>query len=699
MKNENVVKLQHGTGFMNDGGAKPIQIAYTNTTKNPITVNAFETFKDNNSGINLQFTSGNDSISVDFFKKYFYENPHLSCLMRMQCPSLMGKQAEKVVYLVNRNPMGEVAKEPAFVPLDVMNKSQFQTGILDIPYSFLLDGLSSDLEFDLMPETTMVLTLFFSHKCNDRDKKGLNDLRKIGRENNKKFFNFKYMGSFVIENNSNEEKEFILLDAAKHQEYMMDAQLRIYDLFSFATQDMCDMYSNRNDYFNSIRIFSNGGSNNMKQISSPIEFNSGGKYYPAIEVDGNQFQSCVNDLNIVGEELSLNNPIRVTVMPNTTVVYLFKQYDKITNTSTKNSFYNISIQNKSDEHRQVNIIDIFDDVKGKGVSHKIGKNRLEIIEDNFTSNLMRIMFYNQEQVENPILINCKDEENEFQLPIFPLCYLNENNFRTEIVDIPIPNVFDNKTQVLFELPEKGSGANIIFGYINNKPDLRINKGKHFSPNQEGILVERKVPISRNKLFPIWFENNTDEVKTIVLENDITNYKDLPEGVTCNVGINSSYRELLSKFEGNGGYSKMLLNKIYSRNTAQITQIIGMEDYTNIEAPVSVPLITQSYFSAMQFNSRLISINGGKGYPVFSLNRIKGSDEIKKDDAGNEYNCPTSNVEKNQRITFSILPKTKLALICSLEKNSISSSEQEIENDEKPFSISVSELGSPTEITK
>lgn len=674
MKNENVVQLKHGTGFMNDGGTKPIQITYTNISKSPITVNAFETFKNNNSGINLQFTSGNDSISVDFFKKYFYENPHLSCLMRIQCASLMSKQAEKVVYLVNRNPMGEVAKEPAFVPLDVMNKAQFQSGILDIPYSFLLDGLSSDLEFDLMPETTVVLTLFFSHKCNDRNKKGLNDLRKIGVENNEKFFNFKYMGSFVIENNSDEEKEFILLDANRHKEYMMDSQIRIYDLFSFASQDMCDMYSNRNDYFNSIRIFSNGGKNNMKQIVSPIEFNSGNKYYPAIEVDGNQFQSCVNDVNIVGEELSLNNPILVTVMPKTTVVYLFKQYDKITNSSTKNSFYNISVQNKSDESKKVNIVDIFDDIKGGGVSHKIGKNRLEINGDNFTSDFMRVMFYDEQQVENPILITCKDEGKELKSPIFPLCYLNENNFRTEIVDIPMSSIsLDKKNEVLFDLPKKGDGANIIFGKTKR--------------------LALKYKDNRHLMFPIWFENNTDEVKIVVLENDITNYKDMPEGVTCKVGIDSSYRELLSRFEGHGSYSEMILNKIYSRNTAQITQIIGIEDYTNIEAPVSNPLITQSYFSAMQFHSGLLSINGGKGYPIFNLNRIAGENEIKKDGEGNEYNTPTSNIEKKQRITFSILGKTKLALICSLEKKSISSSD----NDEKDYAMSAGEIGSPTVI--
>jgi len=170
------------------------------------------------------------------------------------------------------------------------------------------------------------------------------------------------------------------------------------------------------------------------------------------------------------------------------------------------------------------------------------------------------------------------------------------------------------------------------------------------------------------MFPIWFENTTDEVKSLELENDITNYKDLPEGVICHVGIDSSYRELLARFEGHGDYRQMKLNKVFTRNTAQITQVVSVVDYTDAEKPTQTPIITQTYFSPNQFSSNLLSI--GNGINIFDLTRIKGENEIKKDGNGHEYNTPTSNIEKKQKLVFNILPKTKVALICSLERKSI-----------------------------
>lgn len=651
MKAKNVIELKQGTGFnMNNGGVKPLQITYTNNTNEVKKVYAFETFHKNNEGVSLSLMSGSDNISLDYFKKFFYETPHLSSLARLQSTSLMNKQSEKVFYLVEKNPMGEVSKEPAFIPLDILNKQQFQSGILDIPYSFLLDGLSYDFEFDLMPNSIIVLTLFFSHKSNERNKKSLKELNDIRQKINKNFFDFKYIGSVVIENNYEEEKEIILLDRNKYKEYSLDYGLRIYDLFSLNNQDMCDAYSNRNDYFNSIRIYSNGGKNNLKQISSPLEFNSGNKYFPAVEVNGNQFQQCVNDVNIVGEELSSNNPIKVTVMPKTTVVYLFKQYREVNNSSTKESFYNIIVENKSDESKKVNVINIFDDIKGKDVLHKVGKNRLALTESDFSSNLMRVLFYNHEQIENPILIRNTDVNGvQYSQPIFPLCYLNERDFNSEIIDIPTPSIFfKEQSELIFDLPKKGDGANIILGSV--------------------VYGNVKSIENKHLMFPIWIENTTNESKTIELENDITNFKDLPEGVTCKVGIDSSYRELLARIEGQGCYSSLILNKIYSRNTAQITQILTVTDYTDSENPTQQPIITQSYFSAMQFYASLISL--GNGFPIFDLNRTKGENEIKKDSEGNEYNCSTLTVNKKMKVAFNILPKTKVGLICTLQKNSI-----------------------------
>lgn len=666
MKNKKVISLTDGFPNTNSKMTAPLQIIYENKTDEVIKVNAFETFNSNREGIYLKLTSGNETLSMDYVKKYFYENPHLTYAMRIQSNGLMGKQAYKVFYFVNRSPVGEVAKEPAFIPFDQLNKQQFQQGIIDVPYSFLLDGLAYDLEFELLPKSVISITLLFSHKITDRSKKALKEIEQIRLLNNKRNFNFKYIGSFVIENNSDEPKELILLDIQKYLgEYVNEPQLRIYDLFSLNYQDCCDTHTNRNDYFNNVKIYSSG-SNVLKQICQPIEFSSGNSYYPAVEVDGNQFQICVNELNIVGEELSSSNEMKVIVHPNTTVIYLFKQYNKITNTSTKNKFYNINVQNLTDESKKVNVIDIFDDVKGKGVLHKVGKNRLSVNSENFDANFMRILFYDTEQFENPIIIKSKDSNDvEHSTAIFPLCYLNEYHFNPSIIDIPITSFFfENGNQILFDLPKKGNGANIILGSAH---------------------IQQLANADRSLLFPIWFENNTDEPKEISIENDLSNFKEFIEGVTCKVGIDSSYRELLARIDGHANYVEMRLHKIYSKNTGQITQILNLVDYTDAEKQTTKQLVTQSYFTANQFNAALLSIGGKNGMKVFDLNRINSGTEVKKDGAGNEYNTPITVVEKKQRISFNILAKTKVCFIVSLEKNSIPLEAG------KDFSISAIEL--------
>lgn len=651
MKSKKVISLTDGFPNSNNKMTAPLQIVYENKTDEVIKVNAFETFNSNKVGIDLKLTSGSETLSMEYVKKYFYENPHLTYAMRIQSNDLIGKQSLKVFYFVNRSPVGEVAKEPAFIPFDQLNKQQFQQGIIDVPYSFLLDGLAYDLEFELLPKSSISITLLFSHKITDRSKKALKEIEQIRLLNNKRNFNFKYIGSFVIENNSNEPKELILLDVQKYLgEYVNEPQLRIYDLFSLNYQDCCDTHTNRNDYFNNVKIYSSG-SNVLKQVCQPIEFSSGNSYFPAIEVDGNQFQICVNELNIVGEELSSSNEMKVTVQPNTTVIYLFKQYSKITNTSTKPKFYNINVQNMIDESKTVNVIDIFDDIKGKGVLHKVGKNRLSVNGDDFSSNFMRVLFYDTEQFENPIMIKSTDFNGvQSSTPIFPLCYLNEYNFNPSIVDIPISGLnFKNKNEILFELPKKGSGANIILG---------------------SAPIQKLANVDRSLLFPIWFENTTNEPKEISIENDLSNFKELVEGVTCKVGIDSSYKELLARIDGHASYVEMRLHKIYSKNTGQITQILNLVDYTDAEKPTTKLLVTQSYFSANQFNAALLSIGGKNGMKVFDLNRINTGNEIKKDGNGHEYNTPVTVVEKKQKITFNILAKTKVCFIVSLEKNSI-----------------------------
>ena len=614
----------------------PIQITYSNTTDEVKKVSAFEIVNRNQEGINVSI-SGNNIVSFDFLKKYFYDNPHLSSLIRIQSSKLFGIQAEKVIYLVSTTPMGNSMSIPAIIPIDVFSKNQFQTGILDAPYSFVLDGLSNDLEFDLCPNTTIIITVFFSHKCIDRTKESLSVLREMCIKKN----NSECIGSVIIENTSDESKEVILFDREKYSEYINDENLKISNIFNLTD----NFFDNKKSYFNSIRIFAKG-SNILKQISKPIQFNSCNTYYPSKEVDGSQFMDGINDVNIVGEELSSENKMKVTVLPNTRVVYLFKKVKDLMPTTIDGSFVNIDIETNIDENKKVNILSYFGDDKGKNITHFIGKNKLSLNGDDFKFNMMRIQFNNREQIENPITIEVKDIENDITtsiITLYPICFVNENKFCSNIVEIPVGLNFSLKnSKILVELNKKGDGMNVILGNISIE---------HFSDNLlalDNSLID----------FPIWIENETDEEKEVELVNDISSYKEFPDGIKCYLNDTTSYEMLLKKIESigtNNHFNSLGISKIYSTNLNQLNQNINLVDYTNQESPSTRDIVTPNYIKANQFNITLLSVN------------LKAFDLIREVDVNHiESEIKKTKIVNNQKIIVKILPKTKYALICNLK---------------------------------
>ena len=608
-------------GHMNNGSNSPVQIQFSNTTDEVKRVNAFEIFNKNSEGIELTPIGGT---SMEFFKKFFYENPHLACMMRLQSTSLMGVQAEKVIYLVSKDPMGRMYQTPAIVPLDCFSKFQFQSGIMDVQYSFVLDGLSSDLEFDLCPKTTIIMTIFFSHKCINRTKKSLAELKRIGFESNEKRNETEYVASIIVENTSDEPKEVYLLDLVKFDEYSKDENLKIGSIFDMDYKRTCETFDCYKRYFNSVRIFAIGV-NQLNQISKPIEFNSGNNYYPATEVDGKQFQLGINDLNIIGEELSCENPMKVMIMPKTRVTYLFKKVKDLKPTSVDNSFVNVFVENTIDESRKVNILSYYGNDKEKNLIHSIGRNKLSFNSDKFEFNFMRIQFSNHEQVESPIVIETTDLNGvSVTQTVYPINYFNEHSMSSNIVEIPLYEMVSLKnSKIIVELNKKSDGMNVI-------------------------LTNKKESFGFDKLIPIWIENTNSEPIKIELVSNISDHKDLPDGVNCSISDNVSYKDLLSEISNNN-YVSLDIMKTYSKNTSQIIQIFSIVDYTNPESQTEQPIVTRSYFSANQFQNCLLSY--GNGIKAFDLSKNEKSELIKKN-----------------KVTFTVLGKTKLAVICNLKKN-------------------------------
>lgn len=632
----------------------PIQLSYTNESDEIQKVCAFEIFNKNNEGVRVQNTTGNNT-SIEFLKKYFYDNPHLSCLVRLQSTNLVGRQAENPIYLVSKNPMGSTYSRPIIIPVDSFSKHQFQSGIMDVQCSFVLDGLTNDLEFNLLPKSTIVFTVFFSECLKDRNRKKLNELFTKQKLNNE----VKYLGSVVIENNSSEPKEIILFDLEKYKsDYVMQPNLRIFDLFSINYQDICSRFQNNCYEFNSIRIFVTAGSTDdkHKQCLQPIEFNSGSKYYPSVEIDGNEFQSGINDIFIIGEELSSDNQMKITVMPNTCVVYLFKQVEGIIKpTTTSNSFMSIEVENLSTESKKVNLLssEII-----KGVRHSIGKNKLALTENDFKPNLIRFQLYNQLHAEKPILIKSEDSKGVVTTKdIFPICFIDENSFNGNVITMPFDFDFPLKeTQILVDLESKGDGMSVILlkGNVNNELGA-IN----------GNIINKIINKPHDfHLFPIWIENITDNTIDFELVNCVNDLKDLPEGIKCHVGVSDSLSIFLSRTESQK-FDSLDIVKLYSNNTPQITQLFTLIDSTDPENPISIPFNSTNYFSANQFQNCLLSLGNSI---KLDLKREEDGIDKQTDGSGNNYETLKTKISKKQKLVFKILGKSKLALICNLKKS-------------------------------
>lgn len=648
----------------------PLQIVYTNNTDEVKKVCAFEIFNKNPEGITAEsaFTGGT---SMEYMKKYFYENPHLSGMIRLQCTGLNGIQAEQVINKISKTPFGHMVQVPAIVPIEEFSKHQFQSGILDVQYKFLMDSMDCDLEFNLLPKTTLVMTIYFEEKMKGRNIEKLDALRSKCKNRNHNI-----IGSIVIDNSSDKPKELILFDIEKYKEYEKDNSLKIYSLFDVRHEDVLQQITYQNTYFNSIRTFVSRGSseNQKKQAIAPFEFNSGNKYHPLVELDGNEFQYGIADTHIVGEQLSSDNPIKVTVMPNTRVVYTFKHEEKINASSVIPSFISVDIENTTDKDSFFDILHYNE----HNIPHEISCNKLKFNKTEFKANFMRIFFYNESQLHNPFKVIGELEEGKtIEKEIYPINHINEMKFNTNLIEIDF-NFFElpiHKCHLLFDL-KKGDGVSLIIANKNKTKSVPDNTPmftkSDFEKSAKGgvevSLLEKAFLSSRNNdninWTPIRFENTTDEEKEIIIHNNNEEKFVIPKGVKCSIGgFDSGYSQLLDYLYSRT-FDTLNMQRILSGNPAQITQVLIVTDYTDSKNQINNVIATQSYFSAMQFHSGVLNT---AGFKLFDLEKVKDGVETKKDGNGKEYVNPIMKVVRKQKLTFKILPKSIVTFCISLER--------------------------------
>lgn len=464
-----------------------IQFTYTNTTDEVKKVCCFEIFNKNLEGVDI-ISSSKNIPSMDYLKKYFYEYPQSTSYLRIESKDIFGLQGERTINEVKKTPIESVSK-PVISLIDYLSKHQFQNGIIDVMYSFVLDGFSSDLEFDLLPKSSISISFFFGCSKGIRSTESLKELIEISNEYNSECSKLsERVGSIVVENLGNESKVIDVNDIEKYNNiYSLDPLLKFSNILYPNT---CYFPTNKYNSFNSIKIVvtkSENYSNARKQVSLPIEFNSGSKYFPSVEFKGTDFQSGINEVNILGEEYSLENSMRITVLPKTRVVYVFSNKKNLIPTTSNTKFINIDCENKSDDFKTVNVLS---DKKEDGIDKLISKNKLSLSENYFKPNMIKVFFSDASQLERDITFNQKHDLDEFKsFKIKPSDYLNPSYFQPKYVEIPLNFgfKFQENSEILFDL-KKGENVNLVIFETKNieKYYSYIKVSKINGENNKGV---------------------------------------------------------------------------------------------------------------------------------------------------------------------------------------------------------------------
>lgn len=149
---------------------RSVTFTYTNTTNEVKRVSCFETFNANQEGVEVRIS---DNFDIDSARKYFNEYPCLVSKFRFMSCNLNKMKG----YYFN-NISSFLQKEPintSQIMLDIP-EGQYQEGILDREYYYVLGSSTDDLEFDLIPNTEISIAMFFSETYNFRSDDALSTL-------------------------------------------------------------------------------------------------------------------------------------------------------------------------------------------------------------------------------------------------------------------------------------------------------------------------------------------------------------------------------------------------------------------------------------------------------------------------------------------------------------------------------------------
>lgn len=145
----------------------PYQVSVVNSTAGALTAvlfgnNQYLLTSNFGSAVGITVTPSQTNVSYLELLQQSAAQPFETSLIRIQ--STNTAQITNIVTITSKDANGQLAQIP-LITQSYFSANQFQSGILDIPFSLKIDG-NTNLSFSVLANTTVVMTFFPSNKAN-----------------------------------------------------------------------------------------------------------------------------------------------------------------------------------------------------------------------------------------------------------------------------------------------------------------------------------------------------------------------------------------------------------------------------------------------------------------------------------------------------------------------------------------------------
>lgn len=162
----------YGDEYLEAAGAKasspsPYQISITNSTAGQLTAiifgyNKYLLSTNFGSAVGIEVVPSQANVSYLELLQQSASQPFETSLIRIQSSNTT--QVTQIINVVNKDANGQECTIPV-ITQSYFSANQFQSGIIDVPYSLKIDG-NAYLQYPVLANTTVVMTFFPKEKIN-----------------------------------------------------------------------------------------------------------------------------------------------------------------------------------------------------------------------------------------------------------------------------------------------------------------------------------------------------------------------------------------------------------------------------------------------------------------------------------------------------------------------------------------------------